>query len=69
MNFIFDFLLSFLKTLLQVFAKSCVKKKKNDTNVKKPRKRTTSISKTEKIVVETVSESYSESKDDEKKKT
>lgn len=69
MNFIFDFLLSFLKTLLRVFAKSCTKKKKNDSNVKKPRKRTTSISKTEKIVVETVSESYSDTKDDEKKKT
>lgn len=69
MNFIFEFLLQLLKNFLQAFMKTCADKNiKPEVKVSRPRKRTTSISKTETVVVETVSESVSNSNEEKKKK-
>lgn len=72
MHIFLDFLLNLFKALFQIFAKTCAEKyDKNkivDIPKKKPRKRTTSVSKTETVVIETVSESVSDSPPEKEKK-
>lgn len=74
MHIIFEILLNFLKTLLQVFAKSCAEntKPKPEINGKKRgHKRTTSISKTttENFQIETFSTSADSPQPEDKKET
>lgn len=72
MNFLIEFLLNFLKTLVQVFIKTCAEKQQEQTTPqkKKGRKRTTSISKTttENFQIETFSTSASSSETKDNKK-
>lgn len=74
MHIIFEFLLNFLKTLLQVFAKTCADQtatKPEIKNKKRGHKRTTSISKTttENFQIETFSTSTDSPQLEDKKET